>query len=97
MNTQLATHVIQFFLVSADGAASVPIGFHPMVSINGSKVFSIVKPLIDMLQAGPDVASGGDCQRHLPSNDSLIKLLKDNGYSTVHLFDPLHLLKNISV
>ena len=96
MSTQLATHVIQFFLVSADGAASVPIGFYPMVSINGNKVFAIIKPLIDMLQAGSDalqvVATASDA---FPSNDALIKLLKDSGYNIVHLFDPLHLLKNM--
>ena len=52
MNLELATHVIQFFLVSIDGAASVPIGFHPIVNINGNKVFNLIKPLLDNLQAG---------------------------------------------
>jgi len=44
LNEELATHVIQFFLVSIDGAVSCPIGFHPIVKINGEKVFKILNP-----------------------------------------------------
>ena len=95
MNKELATHVIQFFLVSVDGAASVPIGFWPMVSINGEKVFSIIRPLIMMLQAGSEslsvVATASDA---FPSNSKLIELLQKE-YKITHLFDALHLVKNM--
>jgi DNA polymerase III epsilon subunit-like protein len=96
MNSELATHVIQFFLVSIDGAASVPIGFYPMVSINGEKVFNLISPLLEQLQAGPQalevVATASDA---FPSNAKLIELLKKKGFKIVHLFDPLHLVKNM--
>ena len=96
ISKELATHAIQFFLISVDGAASVPIGFHPMVSINGDKVFALIRPLIDKLQSGHDslkvVATSSDA---FPSNDKLITLLNQHGYNIVHIFDPLHLLKNM--
>ena len=96
MNKDLATHVIQFFLVSIDGAASVPIGFHPMVSISGEKVFNLIKPLLDQLQTAPHalevVATSSDA---FPSNNKLIELLQKKGFKSVHLFDPLHLVKNL--
>ena len=95
MNDELATHVIQFFLVSADGAASLPIGFHPMTSINGEKVFQLVEPLIRNLSEGEHafevIATSSDA---FPSNNTLISLLRKNGWNGVHIFDPLHLLKS---
>lgn len=96
MNDELATHVMQFFLVSADGAASLPIGFHPMTAINGEKVFKIVEPLLKQLGEGEDalevVATASDA---FPSNAALISLLKTNGFTIAHIFDPLHLLKSM--
>ena len=65
MNDEMATHVMQFFLVSADGAASVPIGFYPMTGINGEKVFSIIEPLFKMLQEGNHTGSDRHNQRRL--------------------------------
>ena len=96
MNDGLATHVIQFFLVSANGAASLPIGFHPMTAINGEKVFNIVEPLFKMLSEGElaleVIATTSDA---FPSNTVLMSKLKDKGYKSVHIFDPLHLLKTM--
>ena len=96
MNEGLATHVIQFFLVSVDGAVSLPIGFHPMCAINGEKVFRIVAPLYQMLSEGEIrlevIATTSDA---FPSNTTLMTKLKEKGYHSVHIFDPLHLLKTM--
>ena len=93
MNDGLATHVMQFFLVSADGAASLPIGFHPMTAINGEKVFNIVEPLLKMLREGDHalevIATTSDA---FPSNATLMTKLKEK---SVHIFHPLHLLKTM--
>jgi DNA polymerase III epsilon subunit-like protein len=95
MNNLLATHVTQFFLVSIDGAASVPIGFFPMVNINGEKVHKILKPLLELLRAGDDpltvVATASDA---FASNKTLLDLLRRHGEKIVHVFDPLHQEKN---
>jgi len=96
MNEELATHVIQFFLVSADGAASLPIGFHPMCAINGEKVFKIVESLFEILSEGElaleVIATTSDA---FPSNSTLMAKLKEKGHHSVHIFDPLHLLKTM--
>ena len=96
MNEGLATHIIQFFLISADGAASLPIGFHPMTAINGVKVFNIVEPLFKMLKDGDlgleVIATASDA---FPSNATLMTLLTKEGWKSVHIFDPLHLLKSM--
>ena len=96
MNDGLATHVIQYFLISADGAVSLPIGFHPMAAINGEKVFKLVEPLFKVLKEGElaleVVATASDA---FPSNKTLTELLNKNGYHSVHIFDPLHLLKSM--
>ena len=96
MNNDLATHVIQFFLVSADGAMSISIGFHPMASINGEKVFRILEPFLKMLKEGDlsleVIATASDA---FPSNATLMTLLEKNGWRSAHIFDPLHLLKTM--
>ena len=67
-----------------------------MVSINGEMAFNLISPLLEQLQAGPQalevVATASDA---FPSNAKLIELLKKKGFKIVHLFDPLHLVKNM--
>jgi len=98
LNEQLATHVVQFFLVSLDGEFSCPIGFYPMVKVSGDKVFSIVEPLFKKLEnreTGEPLKIAATSSDAFPSNATLLERLKAAGYQTSHIFDPLHLLKNM--
>jgi len=98
MNEQLATHVVQFFLVSLDGEFSCPIGFYVMVKVSGDKVFSIVEPLFKKLEnpeTGEPLKIAATSSDAFPSNATLLEKLKGAGHQTSHIFDPLHLLKNM--
>lgn len=96
MNSMLATHVVQYFLVSLDGAASIPIGFYPMTAVSGEKIFAIVDPILKLIEEGEGplevTATASDA---FSSNGKLLEMLAAKGRSVIHVFDPLHLLKNM--
>lgn len=96
MNAQLATHVLQLFLVSLDGTASYPFAFLPMREISGQKMFEIVKSLIQTFAQTPNAlricATSSDA---FISNQKYLDLLEKKFPGVHHFFDPLHLVKNL--
>lgn len=96
INDQLATHVLQIFFISTDGTISIPLGFIPMKGMNGEQAFKIINPIIEAFKNATepvDIVWGSS--DGILTHHNLIDKIKKSGKRYFHIFDSLHIIKNL--
>ena len=98
VKSKIATHVLQFFFTTSDGGTCFPIGYIPTHGLNGKFLF---QSIMDMKRRFEDPSSGDPIKINWTSSDgfssnrAFLQMMKKNHIEVKHVFDYVHLLKNI--
>ena len=98
MMSQLATHALQFFLVSLDGTFSDPIGFFPTHGVQVEllmRIFDYLEATLRVDMGDKAISLCATISDAFVSNGKFMAEMKSKHPSVPHLFDALHNVKNL--
>eukprot|EP00733_Pompholyxophrys_punicea_P000564 Pompholyxophrys_punicea_v1_NODE_168_length_3036_cov_10.830594.p2 type:complete len:220 gc:universal NODE_168_length_3036_cov_10.830594:1441-2100(+) len=91
----LASHVAQIFLVSSDGATSLPLGFVPTTAITGEQLYKLTCRIRKLFSESRNVRLRSGSSDGFVTNVSFLKLMQKEIEPYWHFFDYIHIIKNL--